>query len=329
MAVTCAHCGTVNPDGNTICQSCGMPLVAAPSDAAATAGSDPSQPADMPGVALPVLDEPIAVPAGGTAAVSPAPSTFLPPGYVPGMSPYLPAPAPGAAPLHRTGGLSVVAIVGVISIVFGGAGAVVAALRTGGTTSPPAASAPANVPPSTTGASTPPSSITASSGSIATTPFAKVFVPSGFSVTDQGADYIQLTPDGNGNEAVVFQGEPLSEPTTNAQLDQELLASDQQNGDPSARFCTTKAPTKSQLTGLGGPITADVISVCENYTPTGGAAFTAVDGFVYAVARTSSGPLEAIWVNIFAPQGDYQTFSNSLPTALFTQTTFTDAGPPG
>jgi len=296
MAVTCTHCGTVNPDDNTICQSCGMPLAAAPADAASTAGSRASQPADMPGVALPILDEPIAVPAGGTSPVSPAsaPSTFLPPGYVTGTSPYLPAPAPGAAPLHRTGSLSVFAIVGVISIVFGGAGAVFAALRTGATTPPPATSAPANVPPVASGSSTPQTSISASSGSMATTPFATVFVPSGFTVTDQGADYIQLTPEGNGNEAVVFQGEPLSEPTTNAQLDQDLLATDQQNGDPSARFCSTKAPTKTQLIGSGGPITADVISVCENYTPTGGVAFAAVDGFIDAVARTSSGPLEAI-----------------------------------
>jgi hypothetical protein len=327
MAVTCAHCGTVNPDGNTICMSCGSPLGAVPPEAAATA-SDPPPP-DLPGVALPVLDEPLAVPGSTTAGAQTDQTSFLPPGYAAaGSSPYLPSPAAGAAPMHRTGHLSVIAIVGIISVVFGGAGAVEAALRTGATTPPPGASAPVNVPPSGgSGDST--TTQPSTDGSLTTTPFAKVFVPPGFSINDQGSDYIVLTLDSSDTDAVGVQSEPLTATRTNAELDQDLLAGDQQNGDPSAKFCNAKAPTHTQLIGSGGPITADVITICENVTPTGGPAFAAVDGFVDAVATTSSGSLEAIWVEIFATQNDYQSFSNSLPATLFTQTVFSDASPAG
>src|SRR5580700_1086665 len=151
MAVTCAHCGTVNPGGNTICSSCGMPLGPVPAEAAATASDAPAAAPDLPGVALPNLNEPIAVPATSGASLTSAsdPTNFLPPGYSGGASPYLAKPAYGAAPPHRTGRFSVVAIVGIISIVFGGAGAVEAALRTSGSSSV-STSPPANVPPSTT-----------------------------------------------------------------------------------------------------------------------------------------------------------------------------------
>jgi len=46
------------------------------------------------------------------------------------------------------------------------------------------------------------------------------------------------------------------------------------------------------------------------------------------VAKAANGTLEAIWVEIFAPTSDYQSFSNTLPAAVFQQTTFTNAGPP-
>jgi hypothetical protein len=330
MAVICAHCGKGNPDGNTICMSCGMPLVDTPNEAPATGTAVTSPAADLPGVALPVLDQPGATPtgAGATDMATADAMNYLPPGYVTGMSPYLPAPAAGAAPMHRTGRLNVVAVVGIISVIFGGAGAVVAALRTGATTPTAVASAPANVPTSAgDGTPTSPSTQTATAGSITTTPFATVFLPSGFSVNDKGSDYIVLTPDGSSSDAVGLQSEPLTQTSTNAQLDQDLHAGDQQNGDPSARFCNGKAPTHTTLMGSGGPIAADAVSICENVTPTGGPAFAAVDGLVDAVAKAANGTLEAIWVEIFAPTSEYQSFSNSLPAAVFQQTIFTNAGP--
>jgi hypothetical protein len=326
VAVTCAHCGTVNPDGNTICSSCGMPLGPVPAGTAATASDAPAAAPDLPGVALPNLNEPIAIPttSGASLASSSDPTNFLPPGYSAGASPYLAKPASGAAPPHRTGRFSVVAIVGIISIVFGGAGAVEAALRTSGSSQSTSTSPPANVPPDTTTVSPPQTSTNAG---LTTTPFASVYVPAGFSINDQASDYIVLTPNNNNIEAVGLQSEPLTVTTTNAQLDQDLLAGDQKDGDPTAKFCSTAAPTHTALVGSGGYIKADVITICENVTPSGGPKFAAVDGFVDAVAMTASGSYGAIWVEIFAAANDYQSFSDSLPTELFTSSVFKDASP--
>jgi hypothetical protein len=328
MAVTCAHCGTVNPDGNTICSSCGMPLSAGPAATAATASDAPAAAPDLPGVALPNLNEPIATPSssGASLTASSDPTNFLPPGYSPGASPYLARPGSGAAPVHRTGHLSVIAIVGVISIVFGGAGAVEAALRTNSSSQSVSTSPPANVPSSPATGTQPQ---TSTDSGLTSTPFASVFVPAGFSVNDQASDYIVLTPNNNDIEAVGLQSEPLTVTTTNAELDQDLLAGDQKGGDPTAKFCSTAAPSHAALIGSGGYIKADVITICENVTPTGGPKFAAVDGYVDAVAMTSSGSYEAIWVEIFADAPDYQSFSNSLPTELFTSSTFKDASPLG
>jgi hypothetical protein len=328
MAVTCAHCGTVNPDGNTICMSCGMPLGPVPADTAATAADASATAPDLPGVALPNLNEPLATPTlSGTAAPSAADATnFLPPGYAAGTSPYLARPSSAAAPVHRTGRFSVVAIVGIISIVFGGAGAIEAALRTEGSSQSVGTSPPANVPPST--ASGAQQTQTSTSG-LTSTPFASVYVPPGFSVNDQAADYIVLTPNNNDIEAVGLQSEPLTITNTNAELDQDLLAGDQKDDDPTAKFCSTAAPTHTALVGSGGFIKADVITICENVTPTSGSKFAAVDGFVDAVATTASGSYEAIWVEIFAAASDYQSFSDSLPTELFTSSIFKDASPLG
>jgi zinc ribbon protein len=327
MAVTCAHCGTVNPDGNTICSSCGMPLGPVPAEAAATASDTPPAAPDLPGVALPNLNEPIAVPTTGGASLTSSsdPTNFLPPGYSPGASPYLAKPAYGAAPPHRTGRFSVIAIVGIISVVFGGAGAVEAALRTNGSSST-STSPPANVPPSTTSGT---QQTQTSATGLTTTPFASVYVPSGFSINDQASDYIVLTPNNNDIEAVGLQSEPLTVTTTNAELDQDLLAGDQKDDDPTAKFCSTAAPTHTALVGSGGFIKADVITICENVTPSSGPKFAAIDGFVDAVAMTSSGSYEAIWVEIFSDSADYQSFSNSLPTELFTSSVFKDASPLG
>jgi hypothetical protein len=279
----------------------------------------PPAPDDYAGIALPtgLGDPPVAVPA--------TPSSYLPPGYMPpGSSPYLPPPSTATPSVHRTGHNGVIAIVSAVLIVVGSAGAVYAALHTGGGTAT-TGSVPANIP--ATGGSIPTAPPASTSSDTAVTPFATVFVPAGFSVTDQGADYIVLTPDNADDEAVGVQAEPLTSTTTDAELDQDLLAGDQQNGDPSAAFCKSKPATATQIVGSGGDIAAHAISICEKVTPTGGAAFAAVDGYIDAVAKGSDGKYKALFFEILAPVGEYQAFANSLPSTLFTQTTFTDATP--
>ena len=112
-------------------------------------------------------------------------------------------------------------------------------------------------------------------------------MPSGYTVSDSEDDYVVLTPNSGDDEAVGLQSEPLNGATTNAQLDQALLAGDQQSDDPSAKMCNTKAPSTTQLTGSGGPITADVISICESLTPGNAPAFSAVDTYIDGVAKAS------------------------------------------
>ena len=164
-------------------------------------------------------------------------------------------------------------------------------------------------------------------GQTVITPFAKVFVPTGYSVSDQESDYIVLTPDSGNEEAVDVQAEPLTGTTTNAELDQDLLAGDQQSGDPSAKMCNTKAPSQAQLAGSGGAITADVISICESVTPSNGPAFSAVDAYVAGVAKGADGSFTAVWFEILAPVSSFQAFTKSIPSALIAQTVFSDAAP--
>src|SRR5216683_3113093 len=87
MALTCARCGTQNPDGNSFCQACGTPL-------AAVAPRPPmGPPPDLP-----------------------------PPTY---QSPYY-APVPGVyqPPIHRTPWVLIIsAVLGLLVIMAGGGAA--------------------------------------------------------------------------------------------------------------------------------------------------------------------------------------------------------------
>jgi hypothetical protein len=332
MALVCARCATDNPQGNAFCVSCGAPLGGSPPMAPPDAA--PPQAASPP----PLLMDP----AGG-AALPPAAAAggapFLPPGYLAGSSPYLlPPPPPGAASVHRVPGAAIIAVIVAVLVIAGGGGVAYALLHKGGTTPAPAAGIPVSVPTSAPAgrpgsAPTPPASTPLSGPSGSTggqtvdAPFAKVFVPSGFSVTDQESDAVILTPDTGSNEAVGVQSE-LTGATSNAQLDQALLKGDQTNGDPSAKFCSTQAPSHAQVLGSGGAITADIISICENLTPGNGPAFQAVDAYIDAVAQAADGSLKAVWFEILAPASDFTSFTKSVPASLIDQTTFTDAAPP-
>jgi hypothetical protein len=327
MALVCTQCGTDNPAGNTFCLNCGSSLAAAPPPP----GFTPETPAAV------AQEPPVAV-APGTAL---PPLSFLPPGYVPPGSfgeesgPYLPAPPSGTPPAHRTSSTMLIAIVVVVLLVVGGGGVAYAALHKGGSTPAPNPNIPVSAPTSapTTAPPQPPgapaqSATSGAGGQTVTTPFAKVLVPTGYTVSDQGSDYIVLTPNDGNEEAIGAQAEPLTGTTTNAELDQDLLTGDQQNGDPSAKMCSTKAPSQTQLAGSGGAITADVISICESVTPINGPAFSAVDAYVAGVAKAADGTFKAVWFEILAPVSSFQAFTAGIPSALFAQTVFSDAAPP-
>src|ERR1700720_3604638 len=99
MAVTCARCGTQNPDGNQFCQACGTPL--------AVAAAQPFSP-------------PSALP--GPPAAPPPP----PPGY---QSPYYAPSAVGPQPpVHRTPWTLIIAAIVVLVLLMAGCGTAIAVL---------------------------------------------------------------------------------------------------------------------------------------------------------------------------------------------------------
>src|SRR6202022_4153021 len=152
MAVTCARCGTLNPDGNSFCQACGSPL--AVSQAA---------PAGPPlGTPPPIVGPPPDLP---------------PPSY---ESPYY-TPAAGIAqpPVHRTPWVLIVgAVVGLV-LVMGACGTAFALLNNRNGTPTTAVDLPSPTP---AGSPTPiPSKSPIPSGpSTASTPAISVTVPAGW-----------------------------------------------------------------------------------------------------------------------------------------------------
>src|SRR6266849_4450915 len=100
MPVACARCGTVNPDGNQFCQTCGTPLTAAAFGPSGPPGAPPGPP---PGYMPPG-------PPPGAAA----------PGY---QSPYYaPSAASAQAPVHRTPWVLIITAVVVLVVVMAGCG---------------------------------------------------------------------------------------------------------------------------------------------------------------------------------------------------------------
>jgi hypothetical protein len=321
MAVFCSRCGTQNADGVTNCVRCGTPLVtfaAGPPPGALV----PQQPvAPLPQQPYPVAPVP-------QQAYPAAP--YVPQPYVPGQSMYLPAPAGGNAP-HRTSTNVVIAVIVVVIVVIAGAAVAFAALHVGGSTptshpGPPIPTLQPTPVPTSVPTSPPTSGPTpAGPGTGATQDFAfaTVFVPAGWNILGQGSDYVAMGPSDHSGEVIVQSDPAPSGVTTNSQLDQALLQTDQRN-DPSARFC--RSASSVPLNGTGGQITGDGTFICMNYTPQNGAAFMAIDAYAAAVAHSSSG-LRAIFINVFARASDFDTFAASVPMEVGTQTVFKDAGP--
>src|SRR5713226_10782514 len=113
MALTCARCGTQNPDGNSFCQSCGTPLAAVA----------PRPPVGPP----PVGPPPVGPPPGAPGVIMGPPPGLPPPTY---QSPYY-APAAGVfqPPVHRTPWVLIIAAVVVLLVIMAGCGTALAFLH--------------------------------------------------------------------------------------------------------------------------------------------------------------------------------------------------------
>jgi hypothetical protein len=111
-------------------------------------------------------------------------------------------------------------------------------------------------------------------------------------------------------------------------MDQLLLMLDQKS-DPSAAFGTGFPKVgATQLTGSGGAVTGDIVLITYNFTPQGGSARPVDDTYFVAVGHKSDGSLEAMFINLFAPQSAYNDWVRALPiTAMREMTLFSDVGP--
>src|SRR5260370_41514688 len=116
MALTCARCGTQNPEGNSFCQACGTPLAVVAPVGPRPVGPPPVGPP-------PVGPPPVGPPPVGPPPGAPSPIMDPPPGPPPPASqrPYY---APGAggfpAPVHRTPWVLIVsALLGLLVVMAG------------------------------------------------------------------------------------------------------------------------------------------------------------------------------------------------------------------
>src|ERR1700674_849572 len=200
MAVTCARCGTQNPDGNQFCQACGTPLAVAAVQAAPAAPS-------------PVLPGPPPAP-------PPPPGVYQSPYYAPGAV----GPQP---PVHRTPWMIIIAAIVVLVLIMAGAGTAIALLskhndnQTNATVLP--SPSPASVPSPTTGPqpSPLPTPTTTSTGTISNNALA-LTLPSGWTVVNQDDVSISVTDASNSGVMTVGSGTPPNAPQT-AQQDKDSI----------------------------------------------------------------------------------------------------------
>ena len=234
MAVTCARCGTQNPDGNRFCMSCGTPLVPAASVAAAA----PPPPAAAP--------------------MPPGPGYAPPPGY---QSPYYAAPPGTGAPVvHRTPWVLIISIVVGVVLILGAIGTIVAlagghkntqsaGLQSISSPSPissPSAGQTPEASPSPTSQPSQPSG----GGQPVSNDSETINVPADWQVANKDANSITLqSPDGDG--ALTIASGPESPPQSAQQLkdqiDKQLAAK-----YPDAAACQGSGSANGPIAGENG-----------------------------------------------------------------------------
>jgi hypothetical protein len=213
MAVTCARCGTQNPDGNQFCQACGTPL--------AVAAPPPAPPAQAP---------------------SPIPA---PPGAY--QSPYYAPSAVGPQPpVHRTPWVLIISAIVVLVLLMAGCGTAIAVLgsrislgnSSGILPSPSPAGTPSPLP------SPPPGSTLASNQG-------ETFsVPKGWTIASKDQQSITITnPNGDG---AVTVGSGASSQAQSAQQNKDTIDKFFQSKYPDTRNCSGSKTTTGTLNGPSG-----------------------------------------------------------------------------
>lgn len=236
MAVACSRCGTMNPDGNQFCQSCGTPLVAAAVAGPPAAMSGP--PAGIPGP-----------PAPPPASMSGPPPGAAPPGY---QSPYY-APGVGALqnPVHRTPWMIIIAAVVGLLLIMAACGTAIAVLGhhasnsgsgLGGalpTPTPAGSPSPLATPSPTSGG-----------GNVSSNPTLSVTVPAGWTIENKDDQTITLVnPNGDGSVTI---GSGAQSPPQTAQQNKDTLDGVFTNKYPDTKECPGSSVTNGSLNGVNG-----------------------------------------------------------------------------
>ena len=221
MAVTCARCGSQNPDGNQFCQACGTPLAVAA-----------MQPAAAPS-ALP-----------GPPATPPPP----PPGY---QSPYYAPSAVGPQPpVHRTPWTLIIAAIVVLVLLMAGCGTAIAVLGSrsinnnqgvGVLPSPSPAGTPSPVGSPTPG--------TTASGTVSNNGVT-FNLPAGWTVVNKDDQSITISnADSTGSITI---GSGASNPPQNAQQNKDTVDKFFQGKYPDTKTCSGSKTQAATLNGAAG-----------------------------------------------------------------------------
>jgi zinc-ribbon domain len=279
MAVTCARCGTQNPDGNQFCQACGTPL--------AVAAMQPvAPPSQLP----------------GPPAAPPPP----PPGY---QSPYYAPSAVGPQPpVHRTPWTLIIAGIVVLVLLMAGCGTAIAVF--GGRTS--GSNQGAGLLPSPSPAGTPspvgnptPTPGTTASGT-ASNPGVSFNLPAGWTVVNKDDQSITITnPDSTGSITI---GSGASNPAQNAQQNKDTVDKFFQSKYPDAKDCPGSKTSTGSLNGAQGI----VWELC--FTLTSGSQSVPAAAPLFAGANADGSVYYVIL--ILATQADVKTFVTAAAPIL-------------
>jgi hypothetical protein len=235
MALTCARCGTQNPDGNSFCQACGSPLAAV---APRPVGPPPVGPP-------PVGPPPVGPPPGAPGVIMGPPPDLPPPTY---QSPYY-APAAGGyqAPVHRTPWVLIVGAVFGLIVIMAGCGTAYALLNARNN------QVSSDVLPSPSPAGTPSpiqtSSPTAGGAGTASTSAETVTVPSGWAASNSDPTITVTNPAGDGS-VVISSG--ADNPPQTAQQIKDELTKQLTTKFPDTRTCSGTSTTNGSIGGVSG-----------------------------------------------------------------------------
>ena len=225
MAVTCARCGTQNPEANQFCQACGTPLAAAVAP---------------PGFAAP----PPPSPQGPPPVPPPPPGAYQSPYYQPSAV----GPQP---PVHRTNWTLIIAAIVVLVLLMAGCGTAIAVLGNRAAAGNQGSSGilPSPSPAGTPSPVTSPTPTTAS-GSTVSNKGESLTLPAGWTVQSKDDESISLTnPNGDGSVAI---GSGASSPAQTAQQNKEEIDKFFQGKYPDTKNCAGTKTTTGTLNGAQG-----------------------------------------------------------------------------